>query len=159
MPLIVIVSDRLSLKSIAHADPKAKVRLLFIDNLLVPPEPGEIVAPELTVTAPPIFPEPLRVPALTVTGPVPVAEPALLATLRTPPEIIVPPLYLFCPESVSVPLPILVIATVPSESFIRPLNVEAALLLPIVNVAAPAAELELSMVPAPVKLLIVSLNE
>jgi hypothetical protein len=98
-------------------EPEFKVRLFARVSvpLAAAPVPPKILAPELIVTAPPIVPVPPRVVPLlfTVTGPVPVPEPVALFTSRVPPLTVVPPLYVFAPESLQIPVPLFINATVP----------------------------------------------
>ena len=96
--------------------------------VLLPPFPGAMFAPALTVTAPLIVPVPPRVvPALlTVTAPLP-GEPVLF-TRRVPPFTVVPRVKVSFPVRVNVPLP----------SFVR-----------VEPLATPAITPEISVSPVP----------
>ena len=63
---------------------------------------------------------------------------------------------MFTPDSVSVPVPVLVNDSVPRESVITPAKLLVALLPPTVSVGDPPTSV--STVPAPLRPLIVSLN-
>ena len=60
-----------------------------------------------------IMPVPASVPPFTRTGPAPVAEPKVLVTTNVPWLRVIPPVKLFAPDNVKMPLPTLVTAPVP----------------------------------------------
>ena len=80
----------------------------------------------------------------------------MFCTSSTPALTVVVPPYVLAPDNVSVPVPVLVSATVPLPFCMTPENVVELLLPPAVSTTAPAAPLV--TVPAPAREPIASLN-
>ncbi len=106
MPVTVTRSLAVPLNSKFVIELGASVKF---DTVRVPTPllPGARMPPAFTDTMPTV-PVPASVaPLATVTGPVPVAEPVRLFAASVPAEMVVAPVYVFAPVSVTVPVVVL----------------------------------------------------